>query len=307
MIRKMSWVASACALFVLASCGSPASEGTDVATNSTPGPGASTPVSINPSPSRAAETSKTPLPAAEIAARSLEASRGVKSVTFDLDFNMSLDMPTLGAMTMSQTGTGSMNLADRQMDLNMTIAMDIPKQGKQNAVAEIIVFDNWLYMKAEVPGAADQWTKMKLTDQMWAAQSRFTSVSDLLESPVGVDLTGTETVRGIDCYILAVRPDMTSLSSWVASQSQTAQSGAAPSSPDLSQSLNSFSVKEWVAKDTLLPVKAVVSVSLNSEGTTPTQNTAMEMNVTTVFREYGKAVTIQLPAAAANAKELGIR
>ncbi len=252
--------------------------------------------------------STTPAPASmtaqEIAAGSVKASQGLKSIGFDLDFSMSMGLPNIGTMNMQQTGSGVIDLVGKQMDLAMNLAMDIPNQGKQSGTGELIATNGWFYMRTTVAGAPDQWTKMKLTDDLWAAQNRFTGTTAFLTSPTGIVVSGSESVRGIDCYVLSIDPDMASLSSWVAGQTQTGQSVPSTSGADLSKALESFTVKEWIAKSTLLPAKTQVAVKLNTGSGSSGAATEMQMNVVVNFTDYGKSVTINLLDAALNAKEI---
>ncbi len=262
-----------------------------------PGGGTST-SKTSPTPARG------PLTAQEIAVGSLKASQDLKSIGFDIDFSMSMGIPNMGTMNMQQTGSGAIDLGNRQMDLAMNLSMDIPNQGKQSGTGEMIATDGWFYMRTTVAGAADQWTKMKLTDDLWAAQNRFTGTTGFLTSPTGIVVSGSESVRGIDCYVLSIDPDMASLSSWVAGQTQTGQTAPSTGAGDLSKTLESFMVKEWIAKSTLLPARTQVTVKLNTGSGTAGASTEMQMNVIVNFTDYGKSVNINLPDAALNAKEI---
>ncbi len=253
-----------------------------------------------PSPTR----NQASLSAQEIAMGSLKASQELKSIGFDLDFSMSLGLPNMGTMNMQQTGSAVIDLGGKQMDMAMNMTMDIPNQGKQSGTGEIIAANGWLYMRTTVTGAADQWTKMKLTDDLWAAQNRFAGTTAFLTSPTGIVVTGSETIRGVDCYVLSIDPDMALLSNWVAGQTQPGQTSPSTSGADLSKTLESFTVKEWIAKSTLLPAKSQVSVKLNTGSGSSGAATEMQMNVVVTFTDYGKTVDIKVPEAALNAKEI---
>jgi len=240
----------------------------------------------------------------EIAMGAIKASQSMKSVGFDLEFSMSLGLPNTGTMNMQQTGSGRVDITDKEMDLTFAMTMDIPNQGKQSGTGEMVTTNGWLYMKTAVSGGADQWTKMKLTDEMWAAQNRLTSTTALLSSPVGLEISGSEVMRGVDCYVLSINPDMASLSNWVAGQTQPGQNTTNLGGSDLSKALDSFTVKEWIRKDTLLPAKALVQVKLDPTSSGSSTTTAMQMSVAVTFTDYGKSVDITLPAEALNAKEL---
>lgn len=312
MLRALSLVAAVVIPVSLASCGDNAApantnEQTRVlasATTSSPSPNV---------PPTVASTTTIPgvqpiVPTApEIAAGALKASQEMKSLKFDIDYSMSLSLPTgneTGPMSMQETGAGSIDIQQRQMDLAMNMSMDIPNQGKQNRTAEIYSTDGWMYVMVSVAGAGDQWTKMKLTDELWTAQSRISSVTDFLKSPVGLQALGSESVGGVDCYVLNITPDMTSLSNWVAGQAQAGQNGVNPGVTDMSKDFQNIVVKEWIGKNTLLPVKEIIAIKMDTTSGGSGSGMELQMNVSLAFHDYGTAVTVQLPPEALNAKEL---
>ena len=212
-------------------------------------------------------------------------------------------------MTMQQTAVSSVNIAERKMAMVFSGVMEIPNQPKQNVSGAMYSIDGWFYMKASVPGVADQWTKMKLTDELWAAQSRLSSLTGFLKDAVALDLTGSERVGGVDCYVLSISPGMNSLSNWIAGQAQSGQSGVSLSGTDVSKVLQGVTLKEWIAKDSLLPVKQQIAIKLDmasmaSGQTGSASQMKMDMSATLNFHDYGQAVSIQLPPEALNAKDL---
>jgi hypothetical protein len=249
---------------------------------------------------------------AEIAVNSITATQKMKSLKFDMDSSMLFTLPAgknAGTMAMQTTATAAINIPDQKMDIVMDIMMDIPNQGKQNMLAEIYSTDGWMYMKATAPGAADQWTRSKLTPEMWARQSQLAGMTDFLKAPLGLEFVGSENIGGVDCYVLNVNPDINSLAGWMAGQMPSGQTGIDVSNLNLSKILQSFTVKEWIAKDTYLLSKQQIGLKLDLASLQPTSPGGsgpmnMDMNATLTYYDYGKPVTIQLPPQALNAKEL---
>jgi len=250
--------------------------------------------------------------AQEIALNSITAMQKIKFLKFNMDFSMSFTLPTtedFGTMTMHQIGTSSINLLDKEMYMNMQMEMETPQQGRQNMSAEIYSTDGWMYMKANVPGAGEQWTKMELTEELWAQQCQLSSVTNFLQTPTNLELAGSERIGTIDCYLLNVTPDLNSLSNWMAGQMQP---GSGTLDPGItgSQTPGDFTVKQWIDKSSLLPVKQLIKVKYDpaSIAVTPTANSynqmTMEMSAVLNYYDFGKSVTIQLPAEALNAKVL---
>jgi hypothetical protein len=187
----------------------------------------------------------------------------------------------------------------------MDMIMEIPNQGQQNMSVDIYTVNGWMYMKADVPGIGNQWTKMKLTEEVWAQQSQLSSMTDFLKSPINLELFGSENVKGVDCYVLSINPDMKSLSSWMAGRMQSGQSSMDLSSLGTSEMFQGFTVKEWIAKDSFRVAKQQIRIKLNPTSE-PGINSSTNMDIQAVltYYDYGKPVAVQLPAEALNAEEL---
>ena len=267
-----------------------------VATSALPGPTTTARVKLSPE---------------EIAVNSFSALQKMTCLKFDMELSMSLTLPAgkeTGTMKMLQSATSAINIPDKQMDMVMDMVMEVPNQDRQDMSAEIYSVDGWLYIRAEVPGISDQWTKMKLTDEQWARQSQLASMTDFLKAPTGLELIGSEKVGGVDCYVLSITPDVKSLATWMAGQMQSGQTGMDFSNTDFSKLLQSFMVKEWIAKDSYLLARQQIGLKLNlnspeATGSATTQ-TNMDMNATLTYYDYGKPVVIQLPPEALEAKEI---
>ena len=265
-------IAAAVVPMSIAACGDgPPAEGTPEQNAASVSPTISSPSPNTGATVPTATTSSSPQQAAvtaqQIVERAFKTSQEITSFKFDMDFAMSFNLPAGnegGTMTMEQTGTGAVDLTQREMALAMNVSMDIPKQGRQSGTAEIYLTDGWMYMGADAGGGANQWTKMKLTDELWAAQSRFSGMTDLLKAPVGLETLGSEVVGGVDCYVLNITPNMTSLSDWVAGQAQAGQDGGGSFGADMSKTFKNFVVKQWIAKDSLLPVKQTVVIAMDT-------------------------------------------
>ncbi len=261
-------------------------------------------IALTPSPVVSASST-----ADEIAAKSITAIAKIQSFKFSMDFAMSSDFPIGGqtsTMTIQQTATGSVDILNKEVAMNADMGLEIPSQAQQNVSAAIYIENGWIYTGTTMTGGVEQWSKMDLTDDRWAAQSQISSLTGFLNSPISLDLVGSENVNGTDCYILSINPDANSLTSWMQGQMQSEQASINLNSTDLSQMLQDFTVKEWIAKDSYLPVKQQIGVNLNTSAiqtTDSADSTQMNvnMNATLTYSDYGKPVSIQLPPGAANA------
>ncbi len=267
-----------------------------------------------PSPSDlpASAQKKTPT-AAEIAADAIKAAGNITSFNFDMEMFMEFNMSGSGMdlnMKMQQDADGAVNLPEKEMALVMEMAMEMPGAGNQDMAVEIYTTGGWMYMKADVPGYGDQWTRMELTDEIWDQQSRMAGLDEFLQSAVSVELAGSETIGGVECYILDVNPDMNSLSNWMADQNFAGQSEADLSELDIAEMLEGFNIRQWIASDSYLPVRQQIEIQLNiseETGDAPAEalnRMVLDLDAVVNYSDYGKPVTIRLPSEALNALEV---
>jgi len=246
----------------------------------------------------------------EVAAGSLKAAAGLQSLKFDMDLLMSFDFPEqeqTRSMTMQETATGSVDIPGKAMVLAIDMVMETAETGKRNYSAEMYSTDGWVYVKSNLSGESEQWVKMKFTEELWAQQSQLAKMTDFLKSADYLEISGSETINGINCFVLSITPDTNSLSGWLAGSIPSGQSGLDLSGDDMSEKLHHFAVTEWIAKDSYLPVKQQIIIEFNETSDSETTGSAighMSLNATTIYYDFGKTVTIQLPAAASNATEV---
>jgi hypothetical protein len=260
-------------------------------------------------PSPVVSTSST---AEKIAAKSITAIAKLQSFKFGMDFAMSSDFPIGGqtsTMTIQQTATGLVDILNKEVAMNAIMGLEIPSQAQQNVSAEIYIENGWIYTGTAMTGVTEQWSKMDLTDEMWAAQSQISSLTGFLDNPISLDLVGSENVNGTDCYVLSIYPEANALSNWMQGQMRLEQANVNLNSLDLSQILQNFTVKDWIAKDSYLPVKQQIGVNLDTSSiqtTSSADNTQMNinMNATLTYSDYDQPASIQLPPGAVNATAL---
>jgi hypothetical protein len=272
------------------------------ATGTTP-----TPVPTKPS---------TSLPVQDIARETVVATKNLTTLRFDMDFTMVFGLGVgeeMESMNMHQIARAAINIPDKKMVMTMDMVIDMAEEGKQNMSAEIYTVDGWMYMRANVPYEGDQWSKMKLTDDVWAQQSQLSSMSDFLKSPAYLELSGSEIIRGIDCYVLSVSPNEESLADWMSGQMPTRDSSLSLDNLGISQLNDNFTVKQWISKDGYLPVRQTIAMKFGGSSPTPTaapdifDQMAMEINATIDYYDYNNTVSIELPPEALNAPELTVK
>jgi len=248
--------------------------------------------------------------AQEIASGTLTSTAKMEYFRFDMDFTMSFDIPSeehSQAMTMQQVATGSINIPDKEMVMIMDMVMEIPDDVEQSVTGEIYIKDGWLYVKAFAADIGEQWSKMKLTDEMWAQQSQITAMPDFLSSPVNLALAGSESINGIDCYVIDIIPDMQSLSDWMGGQMQSDSANVNLDELNVFEMFEEFTVREWIAKDGFLPVRQKIYIKSNmdsGEADVTGFNNRMALDMDLTYYDHGKISTIQLPPEALHAVEI---
>jgi hypothetical protein len=242
--------------------------------------------------------------AEEIVDSFLAATQKITTLKFDMGFDMTLEISggsQPGKVTLQQNGANSVDVSAKKMAMQMDMSIDVPTQGNQNISAEIYSADGWLYTKMSIPVLGDQWYKMKLSDEEWQQQSGLSEISEFLKSPTKVELAGSETIKGVDCYVLNITPDMAVLSDWVRQAIQGQQTGLDLSSVDLAKTFKDFSIKEWISKDSNMLMQEQMAILAEI---TPADFSAtgadfdkMTMNITGTITcyDYGQPINVVIP------------
>jgi len=266
-------------------------------------------------------------PAQEIIDGVVEAMGDVR--TQEVDIDMALDMAGEAEdeafeMTMALALNGALDIGNRQMRMEMTLNMAMPGEEEMDMEVEMYIIDDMTYMRMEVPGMDTMWRKSETQEEQW---EEMMEVIDLAESQLElldmakVRVTGTEEIKGVDCYILQLTPDVEQL--WNLAQEQMELSGQGlPGFGEfldedvieerLQEIFSSFSVKQWVAKDTYFLIKAEIDIDMEfnpadlgypeEEG-----EMAMRMVMSLLAYNYNQPISIVLPPEAEEAIEEPIR
>jgi hypothetical protein len=262
-------------------------------------------------------------PADEIIDGVIEAMGDVRTQEFDID--IALDMAGEAEdeafeMTLGMAMSGAVDVVNKQMRMEMTMNMAVPGEEEMDMGVEMYLLDDEVYMTMEFPGMDSTWTKSELTEEQWEDMME---VINLAESQLemldvaNVRITGTEEIKGVDCYVLQLMPDMEQL--WNLAQEQMQLPGQElPGFGEfldkdvieerLQEVFSSFSVKQWVAKDTYFLMKAEVDMDmeLNPEAFGyPEEEGEMAMGIAMnlLAYNYNQPISIVLPPEAEEAIE----
>ncbi len=144
--------------------------------------------------------------------------------------------------------------------------------------------------------------KEEVSEEWWEESQQMgwgESQIELLEA-AQVEVISSERVDGIDCYVLEVTPDLEQL--WQLSNHLHFDEVPDVTEEYLQEIFRSFSVKQWVAKDTYFLMKAEIDIA---EEFPPDEAGPSTVDIAMVLLcyNYNQPVTIELPPEAEEAIE----
>jgi len=234
--------------------------------------------------------------------------------TYQFDMDMTGDIAGHGEeweveATMVMDFDGVLDLENRQMKIDMTMNMEgLPGEDQTGTVIVTYLVGDMIYMMMDVPGGVPMWMKLEIPEGYWGEMSQVESEIELLEA-AQVKVIGSETIEGTDCYVLQLTPDMEQL--WQLAMQQPNLPGEEV--PDvaeefLQEMFTSFSVKQWVAKDTYFPIKAEIDMVIDpasaAMGLQVEESVPAGISMVLLFYNYNQPVSIVLPPEAEEAIEV---
>lgn len=232
--------------------------------------------------------------------------------TFKMNMNSTIAMEIVSDNQQMKSDTnavfvGFINLAAKELQVGMDVEMSISKQGTQKAFAEYYVVNGQAYMNMKMTTLGlDQWVKMEAPETIWDSQNQLDQQIDFLQNAVEVTKLGEEKVDGVATYVLQVKPDQAEALKWFMSQ-QSGSLGVDYTKTDFNKIFKDFSLKMWIAKDSSLPVKESLNITMEilpeDVGADASETGKVTINITTQVKyyDYGKPITIELPKEALDA------
>jgi len=238
---------------------------------------------------------------------------GVRTYQFDMDMTMDIAAEIEGESfeaTMAVGSSGALDIENGQMRADMTMNMAAPEEDEIKMEMEMYLIGDMMHVMMDVPEMGPTWVKSEMPEGYWEdanqvkAQIEFVEVSQ-------VEVIGSEKVRGVDCYVLQLTPDVKQL--WQMVMQQAAVTGEEMLPPVaeefLQEMFRSFSVKQWIAKDTYFLTKTEADMAL--ELTPEAMGYPEEEGVATIdiamsllAYDYNQPVSITLPPEAKEATEV---
>ena len=217
--------------------------------------------------------------------------------------------------TVTVDNSGTLDLENLQMsaELSMVANMVAPEEDEIEQRVEMYIIDGMMYAKPEDPDIEEpMWTKEELPPEAWEMMkgiSGLETYKELLET-AQVEVIGSEEVKGVDCYMVQLTPEIAQLWQTLGAGGFSGGVAGAPTVPEelLQEVFSDFTVKQWIAKDTYFLMKAEIDTVmeltsavigyLGEEG-------EMSIDLTLIFLayNYNQPVSIVLPPEAKEAVE----
>ncbi|MBL7165249.1 MAG: hypothetical protein ISS55_02035 [Dehalococcoidales bacterium] len=266
-------------------------------------------------PEEAAE--KQALPSAEeIVDGVAQALKDLKTYRFDADRTMKIavesEAEAFQATTVMEV-SGTLDIEAGRIRTTTTIEVNMVAPGEDVMRMEMNMYlmEDAVYILAHLPqmGNISMWLKSEMPEGTWEQMSQVEPQIELLQAAV-VSVIGTDTVRGVDCYLIEVAPDPEQLWELFMEWSQvTSQELPEVEEDSMKEIVEGFSVKQWIAKTTFYLIKSEIEMTLemtpeamgfpDEEG-----SLTMEIAMSLLAYDYNQPVSIELPPEAEDAIEV---
>lgn len=228
-----------------------------------------------------------------------------------------------GAQEIRSNSSGKVDVEERK--IHMTQTQDA---GLGSSKTEAYLVNNTMYMKVLETstttfegggntGLTDTWIKFELPgefDRVWESQNYMEQQEQLLNIS-DVTYSDDGSVDGVEAYVLTVEPDPEEYEELAFKQvyggadvggDGLGMEGETESLRD-SLEIHNVSVKQWIAKDSHLPLKSSVEFSMTVTRESPFSgetSTTVNGSVVTRFTNHNEEVDIELPEEARDARSL---
>ncbi len=243
------------------------------------------------------------LPSAqEIVDGVIESFDNIRTYQFDIDETVDTT-DGVGEEEHSSTlsSSGAVDVENRQLRVDTSIS----ETGQPEIVwgGEQYFIDGMLYVKPKDPAEESEWMKGEAPEGWWEGMQQAGLVESQIEllKAAQVEVISSESVGGIDCYALKVTPDLEKL--WQLFNNLIFQEVTDVTEEYLQEIFHSFSIKQWVAKDTYFLMKAEIDIATEFPPEEPGPST-IDIAMVLLSYNYNQPVSIVLPPEAEEAIEM---
>ncbi|MFP4640790.1 MAG: DUF6612 family protein [Dehalococcoidia bacterium] len=246
----------------------------------------------------------------ELVEKAISAQEGVKTSQFDMKMSVDMSGETSEQkldMSMAYDMSGKVDRVNKRMQMTVIISMDMPQQEEdsQSVQGRMTIYSlaDAMYMKMSVPGTPEQWTKSPMPEGSW--ENRINQQIELLEESQ-IAISGEETVENVSCYAVEFTPSKEKM--WELIQQQWPGQTTQDKPSNLDEIIQSMDLKQWIDKDTFLPVKEETQITMEISPEAMQMPTSeggkmeMTMDIVANYHSYNEPVSIELPPEAENAE-----
>jgi len=246
----------------------------------------------------------------------IESFDNIRTYQFDMDMTQDQAGEAEGEVleqTVTMDNSGTLDLENVQMRADLTMNVVEPEEDEVEMGVEMYIIDGMMYAMPEAPGEEPTWMKEEVPAEGWERLKEISGLEtykELLET-AQVKVIGSEKVKGVDCYVLQLTPDMAQLWQITMGQGGIGGEGIPPTVPEelLQEVFSDFTVKQWVAKDTYFLMKVEIDMAVEStpevmgylgeEG-----EMTIDLTMSLLAYNYNQPVSIVLPPEAEEAIEV---
>lgn len=254
--------------------------------------------------------------AAEIKKSMADSVANVNQYTFEMNssqnievLNRSANVTNTSVVKILSSSQGAIDLAGREMMVTSLMEIQSDAQSAVPPVStETYFLNDTVYMRLD-----NNWTMLKVPDpeSIWASQNMAAQQVALLNISQ-LEVTGSESVDGQDCYKVKVTPDINAYAAVLSEQMGSSMPLAYMNLTELYER-GTVDWTSWISKDGSLLKKNDIRMSLAITPETlglTNESGDFQMNVDlqtqTLFRNYNQPVSIVLPEEARGATALPV-
>ena len=255
----------------------------------------------------------------EILADSTNIVNTADSYKFNMEMEIFMDMEgggEDGTMDMDMTVEGAFDQNNEEMYMVMDIymAMDIGfDMGSEDMTMEMYLLDDYIYMRMEIPEMGDEWMKMEATEEALEMYdlNMFEEQLAPLDSAGELTFLRYENVRGKECYVIELIPNMEAMMDILGEQGLADMGMSLDDMDFFSNMFDELSYTCWIEKDTGYMVKMNSYLLMKVSGgdfrelTGESGEMTMDMTMNMEIYDYNEPADISLPDEAEDAMEMG--
>jgi len=260
--------------------------------------------------------------AQEIVDGTIQALENIRTYEFEMDLTMDIASKSEGETLEANIGmeySGALDLDNRQLGMEVTASVAVPGEDEEEMKMEAYLIDGIGYAMTYTLETGPVWEKEEFSETEWEETWEETTETLSLTEPqiellktAEFEVIGSEQVKGVDCYVLRLTPDIKQLWDTIMQQA-TPGFGGDLGLPDfteenLAAASCSFSVKQWVAKDTYFVMKAEIDMEIEITAAAmgfPEEEgkASIDTAINMLTYNYNLPVSIELPPEAEEAIE----